>query len=78
MSTEQDILRLNRLKERSRLKRDSYANRIRSIHKLAQRSLTDAKSLHQLLVAVECLDDLWSSIVVEDEAVLDSLISLDL
>ena len=57
---------------------ESYANLIRSVHKLAQYCITDTDSSSQLLVAVERLDDHWSSFVVENDTVLASLISLDL
>lgn len=72
-----DERRLIRLRDRSVIKRDGYARRIRFISDLTARCLDDLKDVPQLLVAAESLDRLWSSFSVEDDAVLDHLIELD-
>lgn len=78
MSSDAETSRLTRLKDRAVIKRDVYAKRIRGVHDLAGRSLNDAEESPHLLSAVDTLDALWSSFLIEDNAVLDYLIDLGL
>jgi len=52
--------------------------RIRQIHQLATRSATDQADRPQLAVAIQDLDALWSSLVVENTSLLDILSELEL
>uniref|UniRef100_A0A2S2PGT2 Integrase catalytic domain-containing protein n=1 Tax=Schizaphis graminum TaxID=13262 RepID=A0A2S2PGT2_SCHGA len=67
-----------RAKDRAVLRRDSVVARIRHIHQLATRSVTDQAVRSQLVVAIQDLDALWSSFVVENSGVLDLLSELGL
>lgn len=69
--------RVIRLLERSIIKRDVAVNRLRSVMSLAERSMKDPEESPHLLEAVEDLDNLWSKFEVEDEAILDHLLSLE-
>jgi hypothetical protein len=69
--------RVIRMLERSIIKRDVAVNRLRSVMSLAQRSMKDPKESPHLLEAVEDLENLWSKFEVEDEAILDHLLSLE-
>ncbi|XP_050065027.1 uncharacterized protein LOC126553956 [Aphis gossypii] len=67
-----------RAKDRALLRRDSTVARIRQIHQLAIQSTTDETVQSQLVVAIQDLDALWSSFVIENNSVLDILSELGL
>uniref|UniRef100_A0A2S2NNC8 Integrase catalytic domain-containing protein n=1 Tax=Schizaphis graminum TaxID=13262 RepID=A0A2S2NNC8_SCHGA len=69
--------RVIRMLERSTIKREVAVNRLRSVMSLAERSMKDPEESPHLLEAVEDLDNLWSKFEVEDEAILDHLLSLE-
>ncbi|XP_025192697.1 uncharacterized protein LOC112592764, partial [Melanaphis sacchari] len=67
-----------RAKDRAIVRRDSVVARIRQIHQLATRSATDQAARSQLAVAIQDLDALWASFVVENTSLLDLLSELGL
>jgi len=73
-----DAGRAVRAKDRALLHRDSTVARIRQIQQLAIQSTTDETVRSQLVVAIQDLDVLWSSFVVENNSVLDILSELGL
>lgn len=78
MAPDSERERLIRLNDRAVIKRDGYVMRIRSIHAMANRCLTDGVEHDQLLVVVDNLDKLWSCFELEDNAILDFLCELGL
>lgn len=76
MSTNIELDRITRIKERCVIKREGYVGLLRSIHILAKNSIDKPELSHHLLEAVGDLDDLWSKFSIEDDAVLDQLIDL--
>lgn len=67
-----------RAKDRALLRRDSTVARIRQIQQLAIQATTDETARSQLVVAIQDLDALWSSFVVENNSVMDILSELGL
>jgi len=59
-----------RAKDRALIRRDSTVTRIRQIHHLATRASTDPAARAQLVAAIQYLDALWSSFVLENSGVM--------
>ncbi|CAI6374781.1 unnamed protein product [Macrosiphum euphorbiae] len=78
MAGDEEVARVKRLKRSCEVKRKSYVNIIRAVHSVAVRSAEDTSVVPQLLVMVESLDHLWSSFTIEDEALLNYLLDLEL
>ncbi|CAI6371615.1 unnamed protein product [Macrosiphum euphorbiae] len=78
MAGDEEVARVKRLKRSCEVKRKSYVNKIRAVHSVAVRSAEDTSVVPQLLVMVESLDHLLSSFTIEDEALLNYLLDLEL
>jgi len=78
MADDEAVARVKRLKRSCEVKRMNYVNKIRAVHRVAVRSAEDKSVVPQLLVMVESLDQLLSSFIIEDEALLGHLLDLTL
>ncbi|XP_008181823.1 uncharacterized protein LOC103309058 [Acyrthosiphon pisum] len=78
MAGDEEVARIKRLKRSCEVKRMNYMNKIRAVHSVAVRTAEDTSVVPQLLVMVESLDQLLSSFTIEDEALLDHLLDLEL
>lgn len=66
-----------RAKQRAIVKRDAVCNRIRQIHNLSARALSDPVSMQRLVIASGDFNGLWEKFLTENYAVLDTLLDLD-
>ncbi|VVC45890.1 Ribonuclease H-like domain,Protein of unknown function DUF1759,Peptidase aspartic [Cinara cedri] len=68
---------LKLVKKNAGLKRDDIESRIRAIHSLSLRVLSDTAEISRFLVAVESLDRLEAQFKAQNDLIIDCLVALD-